>query len=234
MRALLPILLVTAGCLAPEGDESFIVVQNLAPDGEECVFNPSPNSQFLARGTLYSESTQPYVMHPMFESRIVAPDGKESLKTITIEGAEVSVDIGPIETITGNSVSTDPKIDNVTYTSLFSAALRPNAGLSVGSIDGVTASVLSVIRSRVGSAESFSAQVQATVKAFGKYYGDNIDAEPWTFPITVCNSCVEIDLPMPCGMNTPSGFGSPCNPFQDGFIPCCTDSASGARVCPGF
>src|SRR5687767_2229383 len=81
-----------AGCVAPSGDESFIVRQNLAPtDLTMCSFLADIASPTLARGQLHLDSPVPYFVNPLFESRIVAADGKESLRTILLQGANIEL-----------------------------------------------------------------------------------------------------------------------------------------------
>lgn len=247
MRVLLASLLALSACVAPDGDESFIIRDNLAPEGDDCVFSAQTTSAVRTRGTLFLGSTSPYFMHPMFESRIQAPMGRESLRTILIKGAEVSVDIGPIEIIDGaGNVTFDDSIDTISYTSLFSASLGPNGGLSAATVDAVPLEALQIIRDRTGAATSFqapaapfvNAQVLATVTAFGDYYGEELEASPYTFPVTVCNGCTFVTVGGQCGTIAGAiGFvGDPCNPFQDAFVNmvCCDDDGvpGGTFTCP--
>jgi hypothetical protein len=242
-RVLASTLLVLAvGCVAPAGDESFIIRQNLAaPESGSCTFTPSLTSPTLARGVINLNAPIPYIFAPLFESRITAAAGKESLRTVFINGADVELTVGPIETQTNGQFSLDETVETVQFRSLFSAPLPPNGGLTSGSFDLVPLSVLAGIRDRAGAVDIVHAQITATATAFGDYYGDEIESAPFQFPVTACNDCVLAGV-SPANL-TPSGFkfcddftatarqGNPCNPFQDGIVDCC-DAGDGTVQCP--
>ena len=241
MRVLTTSLLIAAGCVAPNGDESFVIRNNLAPQGDgTCSFTADIGAPILSRGVIDIDSPLSYTLHPLFESRIVAPEGRESLRTIQITGAEVRVEIGPIETFeidaNGNitNVQFDDFFDNsIAFTSLFSTSLGPNQSLTTASIDVVPLSAMQIIRDRVGDA-SFNAQVVAVVNPFGEYYGEEIDGSEFRYPVTVCSDCVR-QVVKACDLMNPEltelAFTNGCNPFQDGTIECCRDnSVTPARV----
>jgi hypothetical protein len=60
---------------------------------------------------------------------------------------------------------------------------------------------------------------------FGDLQGDEIEGDPFNYPVTVCNDCVINMLsptcPLPIG--TVVRAGNPCNAFQDGVVDCCGD-----------
>jgi hypothetical protein len=92
------------------------------------------------------------------------------------------------------------------------------------------------VRASLALADGERAHVQivATATVVGDYYGDEIEASPFQFPLTVCNDCVVNDLGL-CSLvaaGTAVRQGNACNPFQDGAIDCCEDDTSGALVCP--
>jgi hypothetical protein len=242
MRILVLALPFVVGCVAPAGDESFIIRENLATDvGGECTFTASVNSAALARGQLLLDSPIPYFFHPLLESRIVAGEGRESLRTIFLNGADIELEIGPIETIAADGTLTvDPDVEVLQFRSLFSAPLPPNGGLTSAQFDLVPLAALDTIRGRVGdTGDTVHAQVTATATAFGDYYGDQIESAPFQFPVTVCNDCVignNSAAGVPACDTIPQGAvlrqGNPCNPFQDGVVDCCSDG--GAIRCPAI
>jgi hypothetical protein len=236
MRVLVTSLLLATGCLAPDGDESFIIRDNLATTGDgTCAFTAALSAPIISRGRIDAESTLPYIMNPLFESRVQAVEGRESLRTILIEGAEVIVELGPISTTDdAGNVSTDNFFDDsIQFTTLFSSSLGPNGGVSVGSLDALPVEALSIVKSQVAPDTTFTAQAVAIVKAFGSYYGGDIESQEYRFPISICNNCSRVIVAACDEMNpaaTPLISTNGCNPFQDGVIECCQTMA-GAVFC---
>ena len=237
-----PLVFVSLGCLAPAGDESFIIRSNLATvDGAGCAFTASLGSASLSRGEVLLDSPIPYLFHPLVESRITSATGKESLRTILLKGADIELQVGPSETIdAANTVIIDDTIDTIQFRSLFSAPLPPNGGLTAADLDLVPLSTLAAIRARVGNTNGQRVHVQVTANAtmFGDYYGDQIESSPFQFPVTVCNDCVIANrdpitgkLPACEGFVATPRLGNPCNVFQDGLVDCC-ETATGAEQCP--
>jgi len=234
-RISLLLVIVTAGCAADSGDESFIIRNNLAPAATECSFLPELNAAFLSRGQIALDSPTPYLFAPLFESRIVAAEGKESLRTVFIKGAKIELVIGPIESIDATgAVSLDETTETVKFESLFSAPLPPNGGLASGQYDLVSLDALSRIRAKTNPANRIHAQITATATVFGDYYGDQIEAAPYQYPVTACNDCI-VTVVQGIGVdgnNVPNGtcplaagstprLGNACNQFQDGVVDCC-------------
>ncbi len=233
------VLASLVGCAADTGDESFIIRSNLAVPEGDCILAPALEAVSQSRGQIFLDSPTPYLLHPMLESRIVAAEGKESLRTVFLKGANVDLIIGPIETIdAAGNVTLDPVEETVKFQSLFSAALPPNGGLVAAEFDLVPLSALASIRQRVGANPGrVHAQVRATATVFGDFYGDQIEGAPFQFPVTVCNDCIvsrvlvnNVPAQCPLPMTAAPRAGNACNPFQDGLVDCC--ETNGQLVCP--
>jgi hypothetical protein len=225
---------IASGCVADSGNESFLIRNNLANEGDACDFMPDLTSPFIPRGQLFLDSPIPYVLTPLIESRITAGEGRESLRTVILKGARIDLTIGPIETIdAAGNVTTDTGTELLQFESLFSAALPPNGGLTFAAFDLVPLAATSSIRARAAGAARVHAQVTGTMRAFGDFYGQEIESEPFTYPVTVCSDCVLGNIfaacPAPTGAMVRTGNG--CNPFQDGIVDCCVDAVAGL-VCP--
>lgn len=228
------LLLVFAACTVDSGDESFIIRNNLAPPSDGCAFTADLAAPILPRGQIRTDSPIPYLLDPLFESRIVAPEGKESQRTIFVKGAKVELVIGPIESIDASgTVSLDTTTETVKFESLFSTPIPPNGGLSAGQFDLVSLDALARINAKTNPANRIHAQIVATSTVFGDYYGDQIESAPYQYPVTACNDCVFLSAgTCPLPMGTLLRGGNVCNPFQDGVVDCCTDPTSGNLICP--
>jgi hypothetical protein len=230
MRVLVTSLLLTTGCLAPDGDESFIIRDNLATAGDgTCAFTATLGAPTLSRGLIDDRTTLSYIMTPMFESRVIAAEGRESLRTIQIEGAEVTVELGPISIMDadGNVTVDDFFDDSIQFTTLFSSSLSPNGGLALGTLDAIPLEAINLVRNQAGPDVRYTAQAVAVVKAFGSYYGGDIESQEYRYPVAICNDCIGFTLIGPCDTAnpaaTPLGGTNGCNPLQDGAIECCSD-----------
>src|SRR4051794_30611753 len=84
------------GCAADQGDESFLIVGVLSPPDTGCEFVASASGPFLSAGSADFQLNGSYFMEAQFESRIVAPEGKESLRRVDIQGANITLQIDDI------------------------------------------------------------------------------------------------------------------------------------------
>lgn len=250
MQRLILVSLVVTGCVADNGGEAMQIRQILAPPDTGCSFDPA-STTFLPRGTLYLNSTQPYLMAPLIESQITAVTGQESLRTVALRGARVDLEMGPISVDNAGQVTQleFSESENAAlqtsgatkFRSLFSAPLTPNGGLTTGSFDAVSLPALAAIRDKVGGAMgAVHAQVIAKVVVYGDLGGDEVESGQFVFPITVCNDCVlnffDFDLngvpdKCPVPSDTTVRPGNACNFYQDGVADCCLNDA-GKTVCP--
>ncbi|MBX3161912.1 MAG: hypothetical protein KF773_38480 [Deltaproteobacteria bacterium] len=224
----------TFGCTVNSGNESFVIQNNLAVQGDTCDFTATLTSPSLPRGQLFLDSPIPYVLTPLLVSRVTAAEGRESLRTIQVQGARIDLEIGPIESIdAAGAVTIDDTVDTLQFESLFATALTPNGGTAFGTFDIVPLSALELIRARATAGARVHAQAVATMRAFGDFYGQEIQSEPFRYPVTVCSDCVARPINT-CNRITPTTMvrpGNPCNPFQDGIVDCCMSETLGL-VCP--
>jgi hypothetical protein len=70
------------------------------------------------------------------------------------------------------------------------------------------------------------------MRIFGDFYGEEIESENFTYPVTVCSDCVVGGIFPACPVPATATVrtGNPCNPFQDGIVDCC-DTGAGL-LCP--
>jgi hypothetical protein len=188
------------GCVAAEGDESFVIVGSLVPDQESDstipVFNPSREGPFFSRG-LGCVNHLEFFVGSLFESRVQAAEGRESLRTIQIQGANIELEVGPVSIVQADgTVTTTGAAETEQFQIAFSSSLPPNAGLSVGIYDLVPFEIMAKIRAKAGGALNDPSQlvvveVLSTTTAFGDFYGDRIDSTSFVFPVLLTNDATE-------------------------------------------
>lgn len=237
MQRVVILLTATLGaCAVDAGDESFIVRDNLAPAESACTFTAELGSATVSRGIISTQSPTPYLFNPLLESRVVAAEGKESLRTILVKGAHIDLTVGPTEVVdAAGGVTLDSTTRTYQFDSLTSAALPPNGGLATAQFDAVSLQAIADVRAAAGGNR---VHAQAVVKAvvFGDFYGEELDSNSFQYPVTICNDCVIGTTFGDCA-TIPAGVmvraGNPCSPFQDGVVDCCIDKANNnALVCP--
>jgi hypothetical protein len=186
-----------SGCVAAEGDESFVIVNNLIPEVDletgTVAFTANREGPFFSRGEARFDSLE-FFVGSLFESRVQAAEGRESLRTIQIEGANISLEISPIKAVdlTTNAVDEISAGETIQFKTNFSSSLTPNGGLSVGIYSIVPFEVMANLRARAGAAvgdpnKLVVVEVVSTTTAFGDFYGDRIDATPFVFPVLITN-----------------------------------------------
>lgn len=223
---------LTLAACADDSGGGLIIRQNLAPTAMgSCSFAPDLTAPYFARGSISMLSQQPYVFTPLIESRITAAVGQESLRTVLVRGARVDL---RIESITVNNQSVEVDVTDfpegtLKFTSLFSAPVAPNGGLSVGDFDLLTSGFIATLRERYDAQGSVRVQVVAETRVFGDLGGDEIESDTFSYPVTVCNDCIVNNVGA-CPSAAEVRTGNPCNPFQDGIVDCCT--TDGGLICP--
>jgi hypothetical protein len=241
MRRLVMLSAVTAlSACANQGDEGFIVLNNTAVT-TTCALSGDPAAPFIAHGEIYSGSPQGYFMTPLIQSRVSSSGAGSgagvdpTTRTIYLKGANVTLDVKAVSIEHGDGSFANTTItlptDLAKFSALFSAALPPAGSVNVG-FELIPVQTLRAIESAANLADTdrFRAEVLATVSVFGELNGDEQVAQPFTFPVTVCNDCVINDLG-PCPVMATPRSGNACNPYQDGVFDCC-EIAPNQLVCP--
>ncbi len=219
---LAPAVTLCACVASNSADAPMIVLDNTAPamGATTCSFTGDPAQPFISQGTINSLSPNPYLLTPLIQSRITAMTGQESTKTISLQGADVTLKIAN---------GAGPALPETSFQSLFSGFVTPQGFTNV-TLNLIPVDDLMAINSSFGSA-SGSVEVVATVVVKGLLGGDTVKALPFQYAVNVCNNCVLEGTTNPCPLTGTVRAGDPCNPFQDGIVDCCVQS--GTLYCPG-
>lgn len=188
------------GCVAAEGDESFVIVNNLVPEIDESgqpSFTPAREGPFFSRGLGCIHDIS-FFVGSLFESRVQAAEGRESLRTIQIQGANISLEVRTVSIVAADgTISEVPNSqETIEFQTAFSSSLPPNAGLSVGIYDVVPFQIMASLRAKAGTAVNdptvvVLAEVLTTTTAFGDFYGDRLDSTSFIFPVLLTSDARE-------------------------------------------
>jgi len=228
MRLVSPVSFVllvgSLSACADKGDEGMFILNNTAPPiGTACTLTGDPQQPFTAAGEisyLAVAAGTGYVLTPLIESRITANMGDEALRTIHLEGANVTASVAN----GGTSQS---------YTVLFAGSIAPNGGSTNVAFEVLPADKISAL-GKANADGGANTEVVANIAAYGTLGGGRIDAEPFQYPITIIapNRGITFGTTTKCNsMMLGARTGNPCNAFQDGVVDCCLSSTN-AVLCP--
>ena len=236
-RMILLSSVAATGCVAAEGDESFVIQSVLSPPTDECAFLASTAGPFLSRGFTGIGASE-FLIAAQFESRVQAAEGRESLRTVFVEGANIELQVSPMLRIENNVSSFDPSTEQtIQFQTRFSSAIPPNGGLAIGVFPLIPPDVMAGLRQAAGSAVTdrsvaTSIEVNATITAFADFYGDRIDSTSFQFAVDVTNQNIEILglCPLPQDTTIPEP-ATGCFNFGQNLDPCCV-ADTGEAICP--
>ncbi|CAN5140142.1 hypothetical protein BH11MYX1_BH11MYX1_03960 [soil metagenome] len=209
---------LVSGC-SNGGDEGMFVLNNSAPPaGTVCTFTGDKAQLFTSAGTISFDAGAAgtgYILAPLIESRITTTsDAQIAQRTIRLEGANITATVQP------SGVKQQ-------YSVLFSGSVAPGGTTNV-SFEALPAASITAL----GKAD-VNTQVVLSVQIYGMLGGSRIDAETFTYPVTIVAQGKGIVFDAgPCATDVAvARTGNACNPYQDGVVDCCT-SKSGDQVCP--
>ncbi len=225
------------GCVAAEGDESFVIQSVLSPPSDECTFAANATGPFLSRGFTGIGASE-FLIAAQFESRVQAAEGRESLRTVFVEGANIELQVSPMLRIEGNVPSFDTATEQtIQFQTRFSSAIPPNGGLAIGVFPLIPPDVMAILRQAAGSAITdrsiqTSIEVNATITAFADFYGDRIDSTSFQFAVDITNQNIELlgTCPLPQSTAIPEPVTG-CFNFGQNLDPCCLGDG-GVAICP--
>jgi hypothetical protein len=233
-------LLAAAGC-ADTGGQTLVVLNNAVPE-PQCVISPAEGGAFIPTGRVDTvgvtdyDATIGYLVTPTIKNLADSQDGNLSAqRTVILQGAKVDLTVGThpdgTELLTAGDLDALNAINALKFTAPFSGAIDPDGGLAGVAFELVPIAVIEAIAPKLADRET--ALITASFTVFGKTVGGSgVEADPFVYPVTVCNGCLFTDLGS-CVLLPDGDYpaGNPCNVFQDAPGTCCTSSA-GLPVCP--
>jgi hypothetical protein len=211
--------------------------------GTTCQLTGDPAQPFIAHGQIYSKSSQGYLLTPLNQSRVTSSGAGSgasvdpSTRTIYLKAANIDLEVKAASVEHADGSFSNPTVtipsNLAKQSSLFSAALQPAGSVNVA-FEILPVQTLRAIEQAVAAAptDRFRVEVLATVTIVGELNGDDQSAQPFTYPVTVCNDCVVHNVGK-CPMTGVPRIGNACNIFQDGDVDCCVDD-NNLLVCPAI
>lgn len=235
------IALGAAAC-ADQGGTQIVVLNNAVPD-DGCVLTAAESGQFLSAGlvdgagAVATNTVYGYLVAPVIKNISDSADGTlEAERTVILHGARVDLVIGTrpdgSEILDDTTRAELEAAGALQFTVLFSGAVGPDGGLAVLAFDAIPALTVSAVAEALTRAGD-RALIQVVYTVFGETtFGSEVEADPFTFPVTVCNGCLVQNLGSCVGLpDADYAPGNSCNLYQDSTAQCC-DSSAGFRVCP--
>lgn len=221
------------GCAANGGDESMLVLKNVAPPtsatGGVCTFTAAETEAGLVHGVLDVTSGVGYQFVAQVKSRLTADLGQEDARTIFFRGANVDLTF-PDAGALGGQISDLQSKGLLHFMAPLSGALPPNGSLTDAGFELIPAGVATALNSAAGFT---STVVQATFTIVGDLAGGDASSQEFHYSVTVGRQILITNHGACTAL--PTGFtahaGNPCFPGQDFVLDCCA-SSTGMPVCP--
>lgn len=221
------------GCVASGGDESMLVLKNVAPPitatGGVCTFTASDTEAGLVHGVLDVSTGFGYQFVAQVKSRLSATADQEDARTIFFRGANVDLafpDAGAL----GTQIADLKSKGLLHFMAPISGALPPNGSLADTGFELIPAGVATALNATTGFT---STVVQATFTIVGDLAGGNASSQEFHYSVTLGKQNL-IDNQGPCSalpQNFTARTGNVCYPGQDFVLDCCA-SPTGTPVCP--
>lgn len=213
-----------AGCAANGGDEGLLVLKNVVPaasTGGSCSFSSQETEVSLVRGSLDVSFGVGYEFIAQVKSRITALAGQEAQRTVFTRGANIDLAFADTALFSASDLTALNAKNLLHFMVPFTAPISPNGGVT-----DVLFELIPPELSAAAAAKSFtSTTLLATFTIVGDLAGGDVTSQKFQFTVTLTNGGAR-NIKGTCASLSASftpRVGSPCNPFQDGIVDCCTE-----------
>lgn len=216
----LPLLAAAALAMTACVDErAFFITGNFSECGDTGA-GASGGAASLAGGLLDVSGGQPYYFFPTVRNDLQSTsqnDGEPERNILAVQGFEVDLDIP--------SGAVDAPTSTFTHAS---GIVEPNGGtISFTNVPILSRELVQALPLNPGA----EALIVATIRARASHNGSTLKSVEFKYPINVCNGCLVTDLG-DCPSTQPEGVvTNACGLPQDSPVVCCTQAASGQKVC---
>ena len=241
-------LSLLAGALAACGrvPGQFEILQNQAPMGG-CTID---TSRMIYRGEGHLDlslvnpgATTAYLMFPLVINNLSAStSGGGDPNEIDVHS--FAVDIGTskqsylppqVQSLFGtlNSNPGSPDYALLHYSLPWAVTIASGGGVAATAVDAFPVELAQrVLATGDVGASSTAMLVNIRVRIFGSTNTQDLESDPFDFPVYVCAGCLVANV-LPCPlMSAPPLTGNPCNVAQDDSVDCC--SLNGNLICPAI
>ena len=239
-----PFLLVCGLAACGRVPGQFEVLQNQAPkpgcaiDTDEMIYRGEGHLDVSLVGAGASSAYWifPLVVNNLPGSTSGGPDGNE------IDVHSFAVDIGPSPhgSMPANvqalfdKINSDPSLPDYAllhYSLPWAVTIKSGGGKAATAVNGFPVALAQqVLATGDVGVSATSMLVNVRVRVFGSTNTQDIESDPFDYPIYVCNGCLVANV-LPCPYTLPpANPGNECNIAQDSYVDCC--SFNGELICP--
>lgn len=182
-----------------------------------------------------------YLVFPLVRNNLAGSTGGPDTNQIQMNS--FAVDIGPSKfgALPPNVATLFDTLNRAPHDSADYALLHYSVPWSatIGSAGGTAATLVGAfpvdLARRVAATGDVSVSrssmiVNAHIRAFGSTDTQDLESDPFDFPIYVCSGCLVASV-LNCPVSSkPAYSGNPCNVAQDNLVDCC--SLNGELICP--
>jgi hypothetical protein len=235
--ALGPVLALAAGCGRVPGQLVFL--QNQTPD-QGCVISPDENHPYQGTGLVdaslvRSSATSGLWVFPLLKNNLPGSSGEgPDPNQIFIDSFSVD-----ISWLTGSdslrALINEIEADGATrallhYKTPWSGTIMSGGGTFATAVASMPTDLAARLDAHADVTETPSLWLQVQIRAFGSTTNQDVESDPFNYPVAVCSGCLVANL-QPCPYRTaPANPGHPCNVAQDAPVDCCL--AGNDLICP--
>lgn len=222
----------------------FEIVQNQVPQ-DGCLIG-TDTSVYRGAGTLdlsliQTGARSAYVIFPLLRNNLPGSSGGPDPNRIEVHS--FAVDIGPsqygalpdgvrtlFDALEGGG-SSSPDYALLHFSAPWAASIDSGGGVAASGVAAFPLELAARVRATGSVGASRSSMVaNIRVRAFGSTTTQDVESDPFDFPVYVCDGCLVANvLTCPFSSN-PTNLGNACNISQDDYVDCC--SSNGSLICP--
>ena len=221
----------------------FEVVNNQVPK-PGCLI-PVDETLYAGQGLLDVSLVRPgaesaYLVFPLLKNNLAPSSSGPDVNQIFLSSFAVDIQpIGPsspqtqlsyqlFNTLNSNSGSTDYAL--LHYQTPWSGSVASGGGKISSWVAAFPVDLAARLRATQELGTSPTLWVNLRIRAFGSTTVQDIESDPFNYPVAVCSGCLVGNL-QPCPYTSPpANTGNPCNPAQDQLVDCCLSGSE--LICP--
>jgi hypothetical protein len=239
-RALLAVLssgIAVAACGRIPGQ--FEIVNDQVPMGGGCSIMVD-ETIYQGQGTLdlrivRQQAESAYFFFPLIKNNLASSGSGADVNQIFL--SSFAVDISPLAGVPSATAALLSSLNNPGSPDYALLHYKTPWSGSVGSGGKISAFVPAFpvdLAARILATQEIglspSMWVNLTIRAFGSTTTQDVESDPFNFPVALCAGCLVANV-QPCPYTSaPANLGNPCNPAQDEFVDCCLSGTD--LICP--
>jgi hypothetical protein len=188
---------------------------------------------FLDLSLVQDGADSAFLVFPLLENNLPASTGGIDPNRISLRS--FAIDISPISSSGQMTTDLFTTLSNngdplVRYQVPWSGSVDSGGGMVAAAVHAFPVQLAQRLLDTQEIGVSPSLTVNLRIRAFGRTTTQDIESDPFDYPVSVCAGCLIANVAACPYTTPPANLGNDCNIAQDGFVDCCT--SGGDLICP--